>query len=129
MNPITITAIPIDGVIDVFLGSKFNGYVGLVDITLPRIETSTNIVSVSCDQVDSTCFNRKRLLRVFYNRNLKEYTSHEFTQILYNKIDSSDYKLTIRLFDDEGPLTFTHLKTVVITLNLQPDQPKKWMNV
>ena len=129
MNPITVSSIPDHGVIDIFLGVKVDGYVGLIDISLPRIDTDTTIVSLSCDQVDSTCFNRKRLLRVFCNKNEKDYTTHEFNHVMYYKLDSSDYKITLRLFDENGPLTFQSLKPVVLTLNLQPDQPKRWINM
>jgi len=129
MNPITISAIPDNGVIDIFLGTKFNGYVGIIDISLPQVDTETTIVSISCDQVDSTCYNRKRLLRLFSNTNSNDYTTHQFSQIMYYKLDSSDYKLTIRLSDQEGPLTFKHLQPVVMTINMQPDRPKKWINI
>jgi len=63
MNAINISVIPNNGVIEVFLGAKYDGYVGLVDIALPCLEHEQTIVSVSCDQVDVTCLNRKRLLR------------------------------------------------------------------
>lgn len=129
MNPITISAIPTNGVIEVFLGVKVNGYLGLVDIAFPEIDTTSTVVSISCDQVDSTCFNRKRILRIFHNENSESYTSHQFNNITYYKLDSSDYKLTIRLFDDNGPITFKNLSPVIITLNLKYEQPKKWINM
>ena len=129
MNPIIVSSIPDKGVLEVFLGTKYNGSVGLVDISFPPTDTYRTIISISCDQVDSTCFNRKRLLRVVYNENSKGYAYHQFKNVMYYKLDSSDYKLTIRLFDDNGPLTFTSLEPVLMTLNMQPDYPKHWINI
>ena len=127
MNPIIVSSIPDKGVIEVFIGTKINGSVGLVDISLPEIMTQSQLISISCDQVDSTCFNRKRLLRSFYCQNLELYTTINFNHVMYYKVDSSDYKLTIRLFDENGPLELS--KTVMLTLNLQPDHPKRWINM
>ena len=127
MNPVVVSSIPDNGVIEVFIGTKINGSVGLVDITLPQVLTESKLITISCDQVDSTCFNRKRLLRAFYCRNQKSYTTINFHHVMYYKVDSSDYKLTIRLFDENGPLQMT--STVLMTLNLQPDHTKRWINM
>ena len=129
MNAINLSSIPDNGVVEVFLGSKYDGFVGLVDISLPRLVNENVVVSISCDQVDSTCFNRKRLLRRIYTSNTNEYITHEFHNVMYYKLDSSDYKLTIRLFDDSGPLKFKTSEPVLMTLNLQQEYPKHWLNV
>ena len=83
MNAINISCNPDDGIIKVFLGSKYNGYIGLVDITMPRLDVKRSIINISCDQVDSTCFNRKRLLKVIYNDGADGYQYHQFTNIMY----------------------------------------------
>lgn len=129
MNAINISSIPTDGIIKVFLGSKYNGYIGLVDITMPRLDIKRSVVNVSCDQVDSTCFNRKRLLKVIYNDGSDGYQYHQFPNIMYYKLDSSDYNLTIRLFDDRGPIKLRSSEPVLMTLHLQPDTPQRWINM
>ena len=127
MNPIIISSIPDKGVINFYLGTKVTGYIGLVDICLPQLEITTKLITVSCDQIDSTSFNRRRLLRSFYHRNKSAYTSTDFQHIMYYKLDSSDYKLTIKLSDETGPIQTT--ETVLLTLNVQPDLPKRWINM
>ena len=49
MNPIIVSSIPDKGVIEVFIGTKINGSVGLVDISLPEIMTQSQLISISCD--------------------------------------------------------------------------------
>ena len=129
MNAISISAIPSNGVIEVFLGAKCDGYIGLVDVALPCLDQERTIVCISCDQIDSTCFNRKRILRRVYNECTVGYQSHEFHNIIYYKLDSSDFKLSIRLYDERGPLQFKTADPVLMTINLQHEYPKHWLNV
>ena len=129
MNAINVSSIPENGVIEIFLGAKYEGYIGLVDISMPCIDVKRTVLSISCDQVDSTCFNRKRILRRVHIDNSAGYQYIQFQNIMYYKLDSSDYKLTIRLFDDRGPLKFKLAEPVLMTINLQHDHPKHWLNV
>ena len=129
MNAINVSCIPTNGVIEIFLGAKYDGYIGLVDISLPCLDRQRTIVSISCDQVDSTCFNRKRILRRVCTDNSIGYQTHQFYNPMYYKLDSSDYKLTIRLFDERGPLQFTTPEPVLMTVNLQHEYPKHWLNM
>ena len=129
MNSIIVSAIPDNGTLEIFLGTKWNGQVGLVDILLPPTTRKTTLMSVSCDQVDSTCFNRKRLLRTIYIESSDHHSYRQFKEILYYKLDSSDYKLIIRLFDETGPIEFKTAEPVMVTLNLEHDPAKRWINM
>lgn len=129
MNTISISSIPENGEIKVFLGSKYNGYIGLVDISLPQLNHERSIVHISCDQVDSTCFNRKRLLRIIHVDNKSGYQCIQFQNIMYYKLDSSDYHLTIRMYNENGPIKLQSPEPVLITLSLQPDTPQRWINM
>ena len=129
MNSIMISCVPDNGVIKVFLGSTFTGYIGLVDITLPRLDVKRSIINISCDQVDSTCLNRKRLLKSLYHDGSDGYQYHQFKNIMYQKLDSSDYNLSIRLYDDRGPIQLKSSEPVLMTLQLQPDTPQRWINM
>jgi len=129
MNTINVASIPENGVIKVFLGAKYNGYVGLVDIAIPKLDPDKSILYISCDQVDSTCLNRKRLLKVIHVDNENGYDYRQFQNIMYYKLDSSDYHLTIRLYNDNGPIKLQSSDPVLITLLLQPDTPQRWINM
>ena len=129
MNTINVACVPENGALKVFLGSKYNGYLGLVDIALPQLDTERSTVYISCDQVDSTCFNRKRLLRIIHTGNKPGYFYRQFQNIMYYKLDSSDYHLTIRIYNDDGPITFKSAEPVLVTLGLQPDTPQRWINM
>ena len=129
MNAINVSSIPENGVIEIFLGSKYDGFIGLLDISLPCLDIQQSIVTISCDQVDSTCLNRKRVLRRVPMDCSTGYKYHQFHNITYYKLDSSDYKLTIRLFDDRGPLKFKRAEPILMTLNLQHEHSKHWLNV
>ena len=129
MNNLNISAVPINGQLEIDLGTPLNGYIGLVDIALPRLDVNQSLVFISCDQVDSTCFNRKRVLKILYNDNTDGYQYHQFQNIMFYKLDSSDCRLTVRLYDDRGPIKLRTNEPVVITIQLKPETPQRWINM
>ena len=133
MNPIIVYATPNNGVIEIPLGHTCKCYVGLVAISIPNIlredmDDNFHEINISCDQVDSSMANRKRLLRrICIQKNHDLYSTHEFKTIVYFPVDSSDKKLTIRIKDEYGPIKLptriarkTNPQTVTITLNVIP---------
>ena len=134
MITLSVSVIPDNGVIEIPLANKQNGYIGILDISLPRIENQEALISISCDQVDSTIYNRKRILRAFYIRTVYEasraYVYQQFEHITYHKLDSSDEKLTIRIRDQHGALKFAEdTLPVMITMELKLDPADKWINM
>ena len=107
MNPIVICQSPVEGIIEIPLHNSCQCHIGLISISLPSltmIDERIREIYVSCDQIDATLNNRKRLLRVFgYNSSLT-WSTYNFATILYFKIDSSEKKLTFRFYDTDGPL-------------------------
>ena len=94
MNPIIVTAKPVNGIIEIPLGNSCKCHVGLVSIALPNvnrddIDDHFQELSISCDQIDSTMSNRKRpLRRICVERNKDFYSTHEFMHVVYFPIDS-----------------------------------------
>ena len=134
MITLSVSVIPVNGCIEIPLATKQNCYIGILDISLPRMENEEGLVSISCDQVDSTIYNRKRILRAFYIRTVYEksraYVYQQFDHITYHKLDSSDQKLTIRLKDQNGALKFAEDSLpVMITMELKLDPADKWINM
>ena len=134
MNPIIFSATPMNGLITIPLSRPCKCWVGLVSIDLPNlnrqgINESYHDFSVFCDQIDSTMWNRKRLLRQFcFDKEDEIYSSHQFDNIMYFPLDSSDSKLTIRLHDQFGPIDPPRKvgrklngEKVIITLNIIPE--------
>ena len=129
MNPIIICQKLKNGVIEVPLVSSCRCHIGLVSISIPTIIRSNskiNTIFVSCDQVDATVTNPKRLLRAFgYDKNQsRQWTVYEFNTILYHRIDSSEKKLTLRIYDNDGNISPNDEKynsdMVIIELNMIP---------
>ena len=134
MITLSVSVVPVNGCIEIPLVNKQNGYIGILDISLPRIENQEALISISCDQVDSTIYNRKRILRAFYIRTVYEasraYVYQQFEHITYHKLDSSDDKLTIRIRDQHGALKFAEdTLPVMITMELKLDPADKWINM
>ena len=129
MNPVIICGTPNNGVIEVPLNTACNCYIGLVSITLPaitKLNDNMREIYVSCDQLDATVTNRKRLLRVFgYNKKpSRQWSEFKFINVMYYKIDSSERKLTIRLYDSNGPIIpsadKTNSQNIIVVLNMIP---------
>ena len=146
MKNIIYSATPIDGVINIPLKNACICDIGLVSITFPytgrnKVDQCYRDLEISCDQVDSTVLNSKRLLRrictpyQFPNHETPDvYTTHEFETILFFPIDSTDKKLTIRISDQYGPLYLAKTtadrqnpQKVTICLQLRPqDGDRHW---
>ena len=83
---------------------------------------------MSCDQVDPTVTNPKRLLRAFgYDKNKsRQWSVSEFNTILYHPIDSSENKLTLRIYDEDGHIVPNDEKyncdMVIMELNMIPSK-------
>ena len=133
MNPLIFYSKLQNGVVEIPLGHQCKCYVGLVSITLPNIirddiDDQFQDINISCDQIDSTMANRKRLLRrICVEKNKNFYTTHEFKNILYFPVDSSDEKLTIRIRDSYGQVEVPervgrkqNASQVTIILNILP---------
>ena len=131
MNPIVVCQKLNNGVIEIPLSSACRCHIGLVSISIPSIVRNKSNIStlfVSCDQVDATVTNPKRLLRAFgYDRNQsRRWTAYEFKSILYHQIDSSEKKLTLRIFDKDGYIQPNDDKynssMVILELNMIPSK-------
>lgn len=118
-----------NGTIEIEVDYPCQCHIGLVSISLPLLKRTDSKISeifVSCDQVDSTRNNRKRLIQIFgYDKNQqRHWTTYDFNNILYFNIDSSERKLTFRLYDRNGPLQLSTDKTsstyVIMKLNMIP---------
>jgi len=133
MNPVIFSGEPKNGVLEIPMSSSCSCYVGLVSISLPNIERydydeNFHEINISCDQIDSTILNRKRLLRrICVEKNKDLYTTHEFANVMYFPIDSMDNKLTIHIKDQFGPIKLqrkisrkNNPQTITMTLNIIP---------
>ena len=125
MNSITHTSTPSNGIITIALGNYCHCEIGLVSISIPNIHkrhVSHHNISISCDQIDSTVLNPKRLLRrIYYISKNIAYTTFQFQTVTYNKIDSADSTLTIRMTDQNGKFPArSRDANVTIVLNLLP---------
>lgn len=142
MKSIIYSATHVNGVIDIPLLTECKCKIGLVSISIPnmnRIRQSDDFqdIEISCDQVDSTYLNPKRLLRkICTQKNEHLYNTFEFNNILFFDLDSADHKLTFRIRDQHGPISipdYIHKKVnprkITICLQLQPidDQIHKWI--
>ena len=130
MNTFFISSNVKNGLLEFDFGNKFNCQIGLVSITLPKVEIEDGtLVTITCDQVDATSLNPSRIIRHFYQGNKFAYFNHRFPEVLFHTIDTTDRKLTIRLLDMTGqPLKFkTDNPRVLLTFVLKCDTNKKWL--
>ena len=127
-----------NGVLTIPMGEACKCKIGLVSLELPSLVSMSKTLEldITCDQLDSNMFNRKRLLRRIY-RNITPNSSlsFEFTNILYFPVDSMDDKLTIRFHDQNGPLksnglSYSQTNTVTICLGVLPESQsrERWKN-
>lgn len=92
-----------DCVFQLQLNEPCKCYIGLVEIHLPIINqraNSENTVDLTCDQIDSSFENPKRLVKrlCFDKVDDKDYYNHwEASIIDFQKVDSEDKYLTFRL--------------------------------
>ena len=122
-----------NGVVEIPLGHQCKCYVGLISISLPNvsrdhIDDKFQELNISCDQIDSSMANRKRLLRrICMDKTNDIYTTHEFKNIIYFPVDSSDDKLTLRIKDKYGAIEIPdrvgrkqNTKQMTVILNILP---------
>ena len=102
MKYITTTFDIEKGQVQIPLGQRCNCHVGLVEITLPSFNERQyveNSIDITCDQIDSTIYNPKRLLRrINFEKVAKGlYYHYAPTHIIMEKVDSDDDFLTIKI--------------------------------
>ena len=122
MTVITRTVEIPKGSMRIRIGQLNNCSIGLIAVGFP---VTTKTIDVTCPQIDSNVFNRKRLLpRILFgsvNKNAKygiETIYHEFIHIIYENLDSRDKYIDLKFFDDNGNL-FTTSKKVTIVLSIK----------
>ena len=125
MNSIIHTGQVTNGLLEIPMGKQCDCYIGLVSISIPNLHTrhvDCHEISIACDQIDSTVLNPKRLLRrIYYISKNIAYTTFQFQTVTYNKIDSADSTLTIRMTDQNGKFPArSRDANVTIVLNLLP---------
>ena len=142
MKTIIYSTIPEQGVIEIPLLTECKCKIGLASISLPNVNRTKQFdvfqdIEISCDQVDSTFLNPKRLLRkISTEKTEKFYSNFEFKNIFYFELDSADHKLTFRIKDQHGPISIpkyferkANPQNVTLCLQLQPidDQDDRWI--
>ena len=110
------------GTMRIRIGELSNCSIGLMAIDFP---VTNKTVDITCSQIDSNIFNRKRLLRRILfgaiNKNdTYKVTSiyKEFKNIIYEKIYSSDTFLDIN-FKDENDELIKSRKKVTVMLSIK----------
>ena len=118
MTVITRTLEIPSGSMRIRIGEWSNYSIGLVAIGFP---VTNKTIDVTCPQIDSNIFNRKRLLRrILFGAINKNDTYKvtciykEFKNIIYEKIYSSDTFLDINFKDENGELIKSRKKVTVI---------------
>lgn len=107
-----------DGVLTFELNQPCNCLIGLVDFHLPSINqrsNSENTIDISCDQIDSTFDNPKRLLKrlCFDKVTDTEYYNHwEAKHVEFKRVDSQDKFLTFRVSRTIGRPNIKFLKSI-----------------
>jgi hypothetical protein len=118
MTVITRTIEIPQGSMRIRIGDLSNCSIGLIAVGFP---VTNKTIDVTCPQIDSNIFNRKRLLRriIFgaVNKNdTYKVTSiyKEFKHIIYEKVYSSDTFLDINFKDENGELIKSRKKVTII---------------
>ena len=110
------------GKIRIRVGNTLPQLIGLQAIGFPVTEETIDIV---CPQIDSTIYNRKRILRRILfgsiNKNAKygiKTIFQEFIHIVYKNIDSNDSFIDLKFIDKDGNL-FKSDESVTLMLSLK----------
>lgn len=116
-----------------------NCYVGLVSFHMPNINNrqfSENSIDITCEQIDSTFANPKRLLkRLCFERvkNNAYFNNWEAKIIDYKRVDSDDKYLTFNInrTTSQKPIEFNNSvtnHTVFYTIAIKPisDGESRW---
>jgi len=121
MTVITRTVEIARGSMRIRIGELQNCSIGLIAIGFP---VTTKTIDVTCPQIDSNIFNRKRLLRrilfgaVNKNATYKVTSIYkEFKHIIYEKVYSSDTFLDLNFSDENGePVKSRKQITIVLSI-------------
>ena len=122
MTVITRTIEIPQGSMRIRIGQLSNCSIGLIAVGFP---VTTKTIDVTCPQIDSNIFNRKRLLRrilfgaVNKNDTYKVTSIYkEFKHIIYEKVYSSDTFLDLNFIDENGNKIKSRKKvTIVLSIN------------
>jgi len=128
-----------DGLFQMELKEPCNCYVGLLEFHLPMINqraNNENTVDITCDQIDSSFDNPKRLLKrlCFDKVDDKDYYNHwEAKTIQFHKVDSTENYLTFRLSRTLGKKSIKFARSIenpqiFYTLAIKPitDKHDSW---
>ena len=122
MTVITRTVEIPKGSMRIRIGQLNNCSIGLIAVGFP---VTTKTIDVTCPQIDSNIYNRKRLLRRILfgsvNKNAKYGIGtiyQEFIHIIYENLDSRDKYIDLKFFDENGNL-FTTSNKVTIVLSIK----------
>ena len=122
MTVITRTVEIPKGSMRIRIGQLNNCSIGLIAVGFP---VTTKTIDVTCPQIDSNIYNRKRLLRRILfgsvNKNAKYGIGtiyQEFIHIIYENLDSRDKYIDLKFFDENGNL-FTSSNKVTIVLSIK----------
>ena len=117
MTVITVTETIVNGSLRIPLGKSCACFIGLVAIGYP---STIKTVDITCPQIDSTIYNRKRLLRRILfgsiNKNDKYGVKEiykEFKNVIYEKLDSTDDFLNLEI-SENGELVKNSRKVTLI---------------
>ena len=118
MTVITRTIEIPQGSMRIRIGDLSNFSIGLIAVGFPVTNKS---IDVTCPQIDSNIFNRKRLLRrILFGAVNKNDTYKvtciykEFKHIIYENIYSSDPFLDINFKDENGELIKSRKKVTIV---------------
>ena len=118
MTVITRTIEIPQGSMRIRIGQLSNCSIGLIAVGFP---VTTKTIDVTCPQIDSNIFNRKRLLRrilfgaVNKNDTYKVTSIYkEFKHIIYEKVYSSDTFLDLNFIDENGNKIKSRKKVTIV---------------
>ena len=114
-----------------YLSKPCNCFIGLVEFHLPSIndhESKENFIDITCDQINSTYENPKRLLRrICFERlsNRETYNNWEAIHIDFKRVDSDENFLHFRINRtlNKTPIEFNRSindRRVFYTLAIKP---------
>ena len=112
-------------------------FIGLVEFHLPSIndmDLPDNVVELTCDQIDSTFLNPKRLLkRLVFEQTGNYYNHFEAKNIQFQAVDSQDKFLSFQLkrSSKSHRLAFEFSSIGYITLAFKPfeNEDRRWIRI
>lgn len=137
------TIIPSEGVIKVALSEPCKCFVALAEFHIPNTNQKAheeNFIDITCEQIDSTFLNPKRLLkRICFERihDHQVYNHFEAKNLDFQLVDSTDKFLTLHVFRTKEPHKLRFVKghadlTVYYTLAIKPideNDVDRWIGI